>query len=46
MALKLPRLAVEFTNRMLAYRQARRHQEPLGTGAVSFKRVLGSVCAT
>lgn len=41
MALKLPRLAVEFTNGMLAYRRPRRHTQPLRTGAVSFKRVLG-----
>src|SRR5436190_6481052 len=42
MALKLPRRAERVTNENLEYRSSRRHREPLGTRAVSFKRVLGA----
>jgi hypothetical protein len=41
MALKLRRRARGFTNGMLARQSSRRERAPLGTGAASFKRVLG-----
>jgi hypothetical protein len=43
MALKLRRRLEVFTNGILQHRMFRRDPEPLGTGADSFKRVLGSV---
>ena len=42
MALKLRRQAGMITNKMLAHRNSRRDPEPLGTGAGSFKRLLGA----
>src|SRR6266516_1662089 len=42
MALKLRRQAEMIINENLSHRSARRHRDPLRTGAGSFKRVLGS----
>src|SRR5690242_1561797 len=41
MALKLRRLTRRFTNGSLSPRNSRSQPDPLGTGAASFKRVLG-----
>jgi hypothetical protein len=41
MAFKLRRRAEMITNENLPNRNSRRNRNPLGTGAVSFKRVLG-----
>jgi hypothetical protein len=41
MARKLRRQAEMFTSRMLPHWMLARDREPLGTGAVSFTRVLG-----
>src|SRR6266446_5951238 len=42
MALKLRRQAEMITNENLSPRSSRRHPDPLGTGAGSFKRMLDS----